>query len=52
MRTRIVRTRAAAAIDLTAPTAPAAQSLASSATTATVTFTHPGAPGGTTYALT
>ena len=39
-------------VDLTAPTPPAAQSLASSATTATVTFTHPGAPGGTTYALT
>jgi hypothetical protein len=52
MRTRIVRTRAAAAIDLTAPTPPAAQSLASSATTASVTFTHPGAPAGVTYALT
>jgi hypothetical protein len=51
MRTRIVRTRAAATVDLTAPTPPAAQSLASSATTASVTFTHPGAPGGTTYAL-
>jgi hypothetical protein len=52
MRTRIVRTRASAPVDLTAPTPPAAQSLAASATTASVTFTHPGAPGGTTYALT
>lgn len=51
LRTRIVRTRAAATVDLTAPTSPAAQSLASSATTATVTFTHPGAPAGVTYAL-
>ena len=39
-------------VDLTAPTPPAAQSLASSATTASVTFTHPGAPAGVTYALT
>ena len=38
--------------DLTAPTPPAAQSLASTATTASGTYTHPGAPGGTTYALT
>jgi hypothetical protein len=38
--------------DLTAPTPPAAQSLASTATTASVTYTHPGAPDGTTYALT
>ena len=52
MRTRIVRARGGSTADLTAPTPPAAQSLASSATTASVTFTHPGAPGGTTYALT
>jgi hypothetical protein len=38
--------------DLTAPTPPAAQSLASTATTASVTYTHPGAPPGTTYGLT
>jgi hypothetical protein len=38
--------------DLTAPTPPAPQSLASTATTASVTWTHAGAPGGTTYALT
>ena len=43
---------AATPADLTAPTPPAAQSLASTATTASVTYTHPGAPGGTTYALT
>jgi hypothetical protein len=41
-----------AVADLTAPTPPAPQSLASSATTASVTWTHAGAPGGTTYALT
>jgi hypothetical protein len=41
-----------AAEDLTAPTPPAPQSLASTATTASVTWTHAGAPGGTTYALT
>lgn len=42
----------APAEDLTAPTPPAPQSLASTATTASVTWTHAGAPGGTTYALT
>ena len=41
----------APAEDLTAPTPPAPQSLASSATTASVTWTHAGAPGGTTYAI-
>jgi len=41
-----------AAVDLTAPTPPAPQSLASSATTASLTWTHAGAPAGTTYALT
>jgi hypothetical protein len=46
------RLRAGGLVDLTAPTPPAAQSLASSATTASVTFTHPGAPAGVTYALT
>lgn len=38
-------------VDLTAPTPPAAQSLASTATTASVTYTHPGAPSGTTYTI-
>lgn len=38
--------------DLTAPTPPAPQSLASTATTASLTWTHAGAPPGTTYALT
>ena len=52
-RTRIVVQRiVTGGADLTAPTPPAAQSLAGSATTASVTYTHPGAPGGTTYALT
>lgn len=52
-RTRIVtRTISTTGADLTAPTPPAAQSLASTATTASVTYTHPGAPSGTTYALT
>lgn len=51
MRTRIVRARGGSATDLTAPTPPAFQELASSATTASVTWTHPGAPGGTTYAI-
>ena len=52
-RTRIVVQRiVTGGADLTAPTPPAAQSLASTATTASVTYTHPGAPGGTTYALT
>ena len=52
-RTRIVtRTISTTGADLTAPTPPAAQSLTSTATTASVTYTHPGAPGGTTYALT
>lgn len=37
---------------LTAPTPPAAQSLASTATTASATWTHSGAPAGTTYACT
>jgi hypothetical protein len=41
----------APAEDLTAPTPPAPQSLASSATTASLTWTHAGAPGGTTYAI-
>lgn len=40
-----------AAVDLTAPTPPAPQSLASTATTASLTWTHAGAPAGTTYAL-
>jgi hypothetical protein len=48
----LTRRAAASAPDLTAPTPPAPQSLASSATTASVTWTHAGAPGGTTYALT
>ena len=52
-RTRIVVQRiVTGGADLTAPTPPAAQSLAATATTASVTYTHPGAPGGTTYALT
>ncbi len=51
MRTRIVRARGGSTTDLSAPTPPAFQELASSATTASVTWTHPGAPGGTTYAL-
>jgi hypothetical protein len=52
-RTRIVtRTISTTGADLTAPTPPAPQSLASSATTASLTWTHAGAPGGTTYALT
>ena len=38
--------------DLLPPTAPAPQVLASTATTASVTWTHPGAPSGTTYAVT
>jgi hypothetical protein len=42
----------APAEDLTSPTPPAPQSLASTATTASVTWTHAGAPPGTTYALT
>ncbi len=42
---------AAEVTDLTAPTPPAPQSLASSATTASLTWTHAGAPGGTTYAV-
>ena len=40
-----------ASVDLTAPTPPAPQALASSATTASMTWTHAGAPAGTTYAL-
>lgn len=36
--------------DLSAPTPPAAQSLANTATTASATWTHSGAPAGTTYA--
>ena len=52
-RTRIVtRTISTTGADLTAPTPPAAQSLASTATTASLTWTHAGAPSGTTYALT
>jgi hypothetical protein len=35
--------------DLTAPTPPAVQSLASGTTSASATWTHPGAPDGTTY---
>jgi hypothetical protein len=35
--------------DLTAPTPPAVQSLASGTTSASATWTHPGAPAGTTY---
>jgi hypothetical protein len=38
--------------DLTAPTPPAVQSLASGTTSASATWTHPGAPAGTTYACT
>ena len=41
----------APADDLLAPTPPAPQSLASTATTASLTWTHAGAPSGTTYAL-
>jgi hypothetical protein len=52
LRTRIVtRTLSVTPADLTAPTPPAPQSLASSATTASLTWTHAGAPPGTTYAL-
>jgi hypothetical protein len=40
---------AASITDLTAPTPPAVQSLASGTTTASATWTHPGAPAGTTY---
>jgi hypothetical protein len=40
---------AASITDLTAPTPPAVQSLASGTTTASATWTHPGAPGDTTY---
>ena len=36
--------------DLTAPTPPAVQSLAGGTTTASATWTHSGAPAGTTYA--
>jgi hypothetical protein len=39
----------AASADLTAPTPPAVQSLASGTTSASATWTHPGAPAGTTY---
>jgi len=39
----------AAPADLTAPTPPAVQSLASGTTSASATWTHPGAPAGTTY---
>lgn len=42
---------AAALTDLLRPTPPAPQSLASTATTASLTWTHAGAPAGTTYAL-
>jgi hypothetical protein len=38
--------------DLTAPTPPAVQVLASGTTSASATWTHPGAPPGTTYACT
>lgn len=38
--------------DLTAPTPPAVQALASGTTTASATWTHSGAPAGTTYACT
>ena len=50
LRTRIVPKPAAAISPLTAPTPPAVQSLASGTTTASATWTHSGAPGGTTYA--
>jgi hypothetical protein len=40
---------AASVTDLTAPTPPAVQSLASGTTSASATWTHPGAPAGTTY---
>jgi hypothetical protein len=43
------RLAAASITDLTAPTPPAVQSLASGTTTASATWTHPGAPDGTTY---
>jgi hypothetical protein len=39
----------AAVTDLTAPTPPAVQSLASGTTSASATWTHSGAPAGTTY---
>jgi hypothetical protein len=40
---------AASITDLTAPTPPAVQSLAGGTTTASATWTHPGAPAGTSY---
>ncbi len=52
IRTRIVPRGGASLPALTAPTPPAAQSLASTATTASATWTHSGAPAGTTYACT
>ena len=48
LRTRIVP-RPGGVTDLTAPTPPAVQSLASGTTSASATWTHPGAPAGTTY---
>lgn len=50
--TAMAQVVASDAADLTAPTPPTPQSLASSATTASLTWTHPGAPSGTTYAIT
>ena len=48
LRTRIVP-RPGGVTDLTAPTPPAVQSLAGGTTTASATWTHPGAPAGTSY---
>jgi hypothetical protein len=52
LRTRIIPRPGGSVVDLTPPTPPSPQSLASSATTASLTWTHTGAPAGTTYALT
>lgn len=52
LRTRIIPRPGGTPTDLTAPTAPAAQALASTETTASATWTHAGAPSGTTYACT
>lgn len=52
LRTRIIPRPGGSVVDLTPPTPPSPQSLASSATTASATWTHAGAPVGTTYAVT
>jgi hypothetical protein len=48
LRTRIVP-RPGGVTDLTAPTPPAVQSLSGGTTSASATWTHPGAPAGTSY---